>query len=52
MTLVKVSVEVDAEQTKTEATCQKYIDKKQVHTIRAKHTLGLDQMLGDMKVLA
>jgi hypothetical protein len=46
MALVKVSVGLDVEWAKAEATCQDYLDKTQVHMARAKHTLGLDKMLG------
>jgi hypothetical protein len=40
--LVKVSVDLDAELKKIEATHQEYLNKMHVHTDHAKHTLTLD----------
>jgi hypothetical protein len=48
--LVKVSTDLDAKQAKVEATQKEYLDKMEVHTARAKHSLSLDKMLGDKKV--
>jgi hypothetical protein len=48
--LVKVSTDLDAKQAKVEATQKEYLDKMEVHTARAKHSLNLDKMLGDKKV--
>jgi hypothetical protein len=48
--LVKVSADLDAEWVKTEATRDEYLDKMCMHTDRAKHTIGLDKMLGEKKV--
>jgi hypothetical protein len=50
MALVKVSVDLDVERAKTEATRKEYLDKMEMHTTRAKHTLGLNKMLGKKKV--
>jgi recombinational DNA repair ATPase RecF len=44
--LIKISADLDAERAKTEATCEEYVDKMHAHTDHAKHTLGLDKMLG------
>jgi hypothetical protein len=44
--LVKISADVNTERAKIEATYQEYLDKMRVHTNHAKHTLGLDKMLG------
>jgi hypothetical protein len=35
---------------KTEATRKEYLNKMEVHTARAKHSLNLDKMLGEKKV--
>jgi hypothetical protein len=48
--LIKVNVDLDVEQAKTEVTHQEYLDKMCVHTTHAKHTLGLDKMLEEKKV--
>jgi hypothetical protein len=48
--LVKVSVDLNSEQVKIEATQQEYLNMMRAHTDRAKHTLGLDKMLGEKKV--
>jgi hypothetical protein len=42
--------ENDAERAKAEATRKEYLDKMEAHTICAKHSLGLDKMLGEKKV--
>jgi hypothetical protein len=43
--LVKVSLDLDTEPAKTEATRQEYLDKMRAHTTRTKHTLSLKNML-------
>jgi hypothetical protein len=48
--LTKVNVDHDTERAKDEATQKEYLDKMAAHTIRAKHSLGLDKMLGEKKV--
>jgi hypothetical protein len=48
--LAKVSVDLNAEWAKAEATRKEYLDKMEVHTTRAKHSLNLDKMLGEKKV--
>jgi hypothetical protein len=48
--LAKVSADLDTERTKAEATWKKYLNKMVAHTTRAKHSLGLDKMLGEKKV--
>jgi hypothetical protein len=48
--LAKVSVYLDAERTKAEATRKEYLDKVAAHTNHAKHSLGLDEMLGEKNV--
>jgi hypothetical protein len=48
--LAKVSADLNTEHTKAEATQKEYLDKMAVHTARAKHSLGLDKMLGEKKV--
>jgi hypothetical protein len=48
--LVKVSADLDAEWVKTEATRKEYIDKMEPHIAHAKHSLGLDKLLGVKKV--
>jgi hypothetical protein len=49
--LVKVSVDLDAEWAKIEATLLEYLNKMCAHTTYAKHTLSLNKMLGEKKVL-
>jgi hypothetical protein len=49
--MVKISVNLNAERAKTEATRQEYLDKMCVHTAHAKHALSLDKMLGEKKVM-
>jgi hypothetical protein len=44
--LVKVSADLDTEWVKTEATRKEYIDKMEPHIAHAKHSLGLDKLLG------
>jgi hypothetical protein len=51
MAPVKVSADLDAKWVKTEAICQEYLNKMRAHTSHAKHTLSLDKMLGENKVL-
>jgi hypothetical protein len=48
--LTKVSDNLDAERAKVEATRKDYLDKMEAHTTRAKHSFGLDKMLGEKKV--
>jgi hypothetical protein len=48
--LTMVSVNFDAERAKAEATRKEYLNKMEAHTARAKHSLGLDMMLGEKKV--
>jgi hypothetical protein len=48
--LTKVSANIDMERTKSEATQKEYLNKMAAHTARAKHSLGLDKMLGEKKV--
>jgi hypothetical protein len=48
--LAQVSVDLDAERAKAEATRKEYLDKMEVHTAHAKHSLNLDKMLGEKKV--
>jgi hypothetical protein len=50
-TLTKVSDDLDAERTKAEATRKEYLNKIEAHTACAKHSLDLDKMLGEKKVL-
>jgi uncharacterized 2Fe-2S/4Fe-4S cluster protein (DUF4445 family) len=50
MPLVKVNIDIDVECAKTEGTHKEYLDKMQVSTARAMHTLGLDKMMGEKKV--
>jgi hypothetical protein len=49
--LAKVSADLDNEWAKAEATWKDYLDKIEAHTAHAKHSLGLDKMLGEKKVL-
>jgi hypothetical protein len=49
--LVKVSTDLNTKREKTEATRQVYLDKMCTHTARAKHTLSLNKVLGEKKVL-
>jgi hypothetical protein len=49
-TLTKVGADLDAERAKAEATRKEYLDKMEAHTACAKHSLGLDKMLGEKKV--
>jgi hypothetical protein len=46
----KVNTDIDAEWAKAEATQNEYLDKMDAHTALAKHSLGLDKMLGEKKV--
>jgi hypothetical protein len=46
--LAKVNPNLDTEQAK--ATRKEYLEKMAAHTARAKHSLGLDKMLGEKKV--
>jgi oligoendopeptidase F len=48
--LAKVSADLAAERAKAEATRKEYLEKMAAHTARAKHSLGLDKMLGEKKV--
>jgi hypothetical protein len=47
--LVKVSVNLDAEQAKAKATQKEYLNKMEAHTIWAKHSLNFDKMLEEKK---
>jgi hypothetical protein len=49
--LGKVSLELDVERAKTEATRHGYLQKLQANTTSMKHTLDLDKMLQEKKVL-
>jgi hypothetical protein len=49
--LTMVSADLDAERAKAESTQKEYLDKIEAHTTRVKHSLGLDKMLGEKKVL-
>jgi hypothetical protein len=46
-----VSLELNGMWTKTEATRQGYLEKLQAHTARMKHTVDLNKILGETKVL-
>jgi hypothetical protein len=46
-----VSLELDVERAKTEATRHGYLQKLQANTTSMKHTLDLDKMLQEKKVL-
>jgi hypothetical protein len=48
--LAKVRADLDTEWAKAEATQKEYLDKIEAHTTCAKHSLGLDKMLGERKV--
>jgi TnpA family transposase len=48
--LVIVSVDLDTEWAKAEATRKEYLNKMEAHTAHAKHSLGHDKMLGEKKV--
>jgi hypothetical protein len=48
--LVKVSVDLDTEWSKAEATRKEYLDNMEAHTAHAKHSLDLDKMSGEKKV--
>jgi hypothetical protein len=48
--LIKVSVDLDAKRAKDEATQKEYLDKMETHIACAKHSLGLDKMMGEKKV--
>jgi hypothetical protein len=48
--LAKVSADLDVEQTMVEATQKEYLEKMAAHTACAKHSLGLDKMLGEKTV--
>jgi hypothetical protein len=48
--LAKVSADLDVEWAKAKDTRKEYLDKMAAHTARAKHSLGLDKMLGEKKV--
>jgi hypothetical protein len=47
--LAKVSANFNAEWAKAQVTQKEYIDKMDAHTAHAKHSLGLDNMLGEKK---
>jgi TnpA family transposase len=49
--LVKVSADLDAEWAKADATQKEYLDKMKAHTSYYQHSLSLNRMLGDKKVL-
>jgi hypothetical protein len=44
--LAKVSPDLDVERTKAEVTQKEYLDKMAAHIAYAKHSLGLDKILG------
>jgi hypothetical protein len=44
--LVQVSFNLDAEWAKAEATRKEYLVKMEAHATHARHSLGLDKMLG------
>jgi TnpA family transposase len=46
-----VSQDLDVKWVKTEATHQEYLEKMCAHTAHTKHTLSLDKILGEKKVL-
>jgi hypothetical protein len=48
--LPKVNADLDAERTKAKATQKEYLYKMAAHIAHAKHSLGLDKMLGEKKV--
>jgi hypothetical protein len=48
--IVKVSADLDAEWAKAEATWKDYLHKMEAHATHARHSLGLDKMLGEKKV--
>jgi hypothetical protein len=48
--LANVSTDLDVEWTKAKATRKEYLDKMAAHTTCAKHSLGLDKILGEKKV--
>jgi hypothetical protein len=48
--LAKVSADLDVEPAKAESTQNEYLNKMAAHTAHAKHSLGLDKMLGEKKV--
>jgi hypothetical protein len=48
--LVKISVDLNVERAKAEATWNEYLDKMEAQITRAKHSLSLDKMLGEKKV--
>jgi hypothetical protein len=45
--LAMVSANLDAKRAKAEATRKEYLNKMEAHTAHAKHSLGLDKMLGE-----
>jgi hypothetical protein len=45
--LAMVSANLDTNRAKAEATRKEYLNKMEAHTARAKHSLGLDKMLGE-----
>jgi hypothetical protein len=49
--LANVSADLDVERAKVEATQKEYLDKIEAHTAHDKHSLSLDKMLGEKKVL-
>jgi hypothetical protein len=49
--LVKVSTDLGIEWGKTDATRQEYLDEIRAHTTHVKHTLDLDNMLGEKMVV-
>jgi hypothetical protein len=48
--LAKVSANLNVEPAKAEATRKEYLNKMAAHTAHAKHSLGLNKMLGEKKV--
>jgi hypothetical protein len=50
-TLTTVSADFNAERAKAEATRKEFLNKIEAHTTRGRQFLGLDEMLGEKKVL-
>jgi hypothetical protein len=49
--LAKVSVILNAEHAKAEATQKEYLNKIEAHTAHTNHSLGLNKTLGEKNVL-
>jgi hypothetical protein len=48
--LAKVSVDLDIERAKAEATRKEYLNKMEAHIACTKHSLSLDKMLGENNI--